>query len=109
MTPFGRLLVITAATALTVAGADARAGRGNDAPLPCGSPAAQTSGEHGLQVQLDPVTGTYSMPAPGTLETPQGRSVNAATAPVVVTPGTTAAGGFKVQLDGESLQQQGAK
>jgi hypothetical protein len=49
------------------------------------------------------------MPAPGTLETPQGRSANAASEAVVVTPGTTAAGGFKVKIENESLQRKGAE
>jgi len=107
MTAFARLLVITATT-LAIASGDAHAGHGNDEPLPCGAPAAQAlAPDQGWQVQLDPETGTYSMPAPGTLTTPQGRSSAAASEPVVITPGTTAAGGFKVKLEGESLQKGG--
>jgi hypothetical protein len=54
----------------------------------------RAAGDPGLQVQVDPATGRYSLPAPGTLAAePQARSVAER---VVVTPGTTAAGGFKV-------------
>ncbi len=48
----------------------------------------------GLQVQVDPASGRYSLPAPGTFGA-AGRARSAGQT-IVVTPGTTAAGGFKV-------------
>lgn len=63
---------------------------------PCEDTRAVRPLDGGLQVQVDPETGTYSMPAPGTLDATPGRAASAATTGVVVTPGTSNAGGYKV-------------
>jgi hypothetical protein len=65
---------------------------------PCDETRAGRPARGGLQVQVDPETGAYSMPAPGTLDATPGRAASAATTGVVVTPGSSAAGGFKVTV-----------
>src|SRR5690349_9278113 len=65
---------------------------------PCDEARGTRPAGGGLQVQVDPETGTYSMPAPGTLDATPGRAASAATTGVVVTPGSSAAGGFKVTI-----------
>jgi hypothetical protein len=62
--------------------------------------------EGGLQVEVDPATGAYSMPAPGRLPETAARAVVGDD--VVITPGRTAAGGFKAtRRDALELQQAG--
>jgi hypothetical protein len=63
----------------------------------------------GLQVEVDPQTGAYSMPAPGRLDDAQGRAATAPTGGVVVTPGRSAAGGFKATLGDDALVHEQAK
>jgi hypothetical protein len=50
--------------------------------------------EPGLQVEVDPETGAYSLPAPGRLPDTTPRAA-VDDEDVVITPGTSAAGGFK--------------
>lgn len=101
-----RLSLIAAGTVALVLGAVHVAW--SDGPPPCG---AQTqhgaAAGGGLQVQVDPETGTYSMPAPGTLVGPATLDDTVAPKDLVVTPGTSPAGGFKATLSGESLLRQG--
>lgn len=60
----------------------------------------------GLQVELDPKTGTYSMPAPGRLpETTAPRALSR-DSDVIITPGTSPAGGFKVTRPDELLDEK---
>ena len=69
-----------------------------------GAPAVRA--ESGLQVEVDPATGAYSMPAPGRLPETATRAV--AGDDVVITPGRTAAGGFKAtRRDALELQSAG--
>lgn len=64
--------------------------------------------DSGWQVQVDPQTGIYSMPAPGTLDATPGRAA-AATTGVVVTPGHSAAGGFKATFGDDALVHEKAE
>ena len=74
---------------------------------PCDETQPRASADSGLQVQVDPETGTYSMPAPGTLDATPGRAAAAATTGIVVTPGTSPAGGFKVTFpDGDDTPER---
>jgi hypothetical protein len=86
-----RALIAVAVAALLFAGPVARS---------VADPGDETHVDHaadtGLQVQVDPETGTYSMPAPGTLDATPGRAASAVTTGIVVTPGRSAAGGLKV-------------
>lgn len=66
-----------------------------------------TAGDPGLQVELDPKTGAYSMPKPGTLTAPAARDGASSETAIVVTPGTSPAGGFKVTQPGMFLMQSG--
>jgi hypothetical protein len=67
-----------------------------------------TAGDPGLQVEVDPKTGAYSMPKPGTLIAPAAvRDADSNEAEIVVTPGASAAGGFKVMQPGMVLMQSG--
>jgi len=61
----------------------------------------------GWQVQVDPDTGVYSMPAPRPPDETLGRA--AATTGVVITPGRSAAGGFKATFDDDTLVHEQAK
>ena len=72
---------------------DTRAGRG--------------AADAGWQVQVDPNTGVYTMPAPRPLDDTQGRA--AATTGVVITPGRSAAGGFKATFGDDTLVHEQAK
>jgi hypothetical protein len=55
----------------------------------------QAAAHEGLQVQVDPKTGASSMPEPGTV--PADTAAGARAREVVVVPGTTAAGGYKIK------------
>ncbi len=72
---------------------DARAGRGTP--------------DSGWQVQVDPDTGVYSMPAPRAADDVEGRA--AATTGVVITPGRSAAGGFKATFGDDALVHEKAE
>lgn len=59
----------------------------------------------GLQVELDPKTGTYSMPAPGRLSETAPRALSR-DHDVVITPGSSPAGGFKVTRPDQLLDEK---
>lgn len=61
----------------------------------CGMDHGHAAADAGLQVQVDPKTGAYSVPEPGTL--PADPAAEARHRAVVVSPGETAAGGYKVK------------
>jgi hypothetical protein len=73
---------------------------------------AAATDDGGLQVEVDPATGTYSMPAPGRLSATAPRTL--AGDEIVITPGATAAGGFKAtgrdvpRLDDDQADPAGA-
>ncbi len=62
-------------------------------------------GAPGLQVQVDPETGTYSMPAPGTLTGPATSGARSA-GDLVVRPGTSPAGGYQIRPGDEAASHQ---
>ena len=76
---------------------------------PCDETHVDHATDTGLQVQVDPETGTYSMPAPGTLDTTPGRAASAVTTGIVVTPGQSAAGGFKVTVGDDANSPERTK
>jgi hypothetical protein len=76
---------------------------------PCDETRAARPADGGLQVQVDPETGAYSMPAPGTLHATPGRAASAATTGVVVTPGTSPAGGFTVTFPDDATAPERTK
>ena len=98
----GTLAGVAAAAAL-LSGATAASARDL---TPCG---ARATGEAapGWRVQVDPETGIYSMPSPATSTAPvdEGRSAS----DLVVTPGTSPAGGFKVRLGDAAASHQDQK
>ncbi len=95
--------ILVALTAGVLCGAPPGIARGGD--VPCDARPRIAAGDVGWQVQVDPATGVYSLPAPGTLAAPDtargGRARD-----VVIQPGTTAAGGYVIRLDGASAEQQ---
>jgi hypothetical protein len=76
---------------------------------PCDEARVARPAAGGLQVQVDPDTGAYSMPAPGTLDATPGRAVSAATTGVVVTPGSSPAGGFTVTFPDDATGPERTK
>jgi hypothetical protein len=75
---------------------------------PCDDTRARRgAADAGWQVQVDPDTGVYTMPAPRPLDETGART--AATAEVVITPGRSAAGGFKATFGDDTLVQEQAK
>ena len=72
--------------------------------VPCDAQRARVAHDDGWRVQLDPETGTYSMP---TSPTTTGTTTSArAAGDLVVQPGTTAAGGWKVQLGDRAAAEE---
>ena len=73
---------------------------------PCGASAAAAAPAAGWRVQVDPDTGIYSMPAaPAPATAPQADQTRGA-ADLVVTPGTSPAGGYKIRLDDSATSHQ---
>lgn len=79
--------------------------RAGDA-VPCDPARARRANDPGWRVQVDPETGVYSLPpAPDTATATSARTAG----DLVVTPGTTAAGGYKIRLGdvpGATREQQ---
>ncbi len=99
-----RSLVVTAF--LLALGLSAGLGRAEET-RPCGAHGGVTVPDTGLRVQVDPETGTYSMPAP-TAPAPATTGDQGArdADTLVVTPGTTAAGGYTVRLHDAAAPEQ---
>jgi hypothetical protein len=79
---------------------------GASLPAPAWSGCGRDHGhaaDAGLQVQVDPKSGAYSMPEAGTL--PADPAAGARERAVVVSPGETAAGGYKVKVGEPQLMQ----
>jgi hypothetical protein len=68
---------------------------------PGDAPAADASG---WRVQIDPDTGIYTNPAPAPATAPN--DVQGRAADLVVTPGTSPAGGYKLRLDDSAAAHQ---
>ena len=96
-----RALVAVIVAAVTLGGATA-AWTGERTPCGAGAAAAPAAG---WRVQVDPDTGIYSMPAPAAATAPQVDQTRGA-ADLVVTPGTSPAGGYKIRLDDSAASHQ---
>lgn len=95
-----------AVAALLLGGATASHAAGD---MPCDAHPAVSATAPGLQVQVDPKTGTYSMPAPGTIAAPTEGGRQRGASDLVVTPGTSPAGGYKIRLDDSAASHQEQK
>jgi hypothetical protein len=75
-------------------------------PMPCGAGVAAGAADSGWRVQVDPDTGTYSMPAPESFAAPT-RTRAFADRDLVVVPGRSPAGGYMIRLgDGTDRSQE---
>jgi hypothetical protein len=75
---------------------------------PCGAGATSGATAPGWRVQVDPDTGIYSMPSPATSTAPvEGEDRRGAD--LVVTPGTSPAGGYKIRLGDSAASHQEQK
>lgn len=78
--------------------------RAGDA-VPCDADRVRTAPDAGWRVQVDPETGVYSLPTAPAATTAAATSARSA-GDVVVKPGTTAAGGWKIELDGAAATRE---
>ena len=76
-----------------------------DEAVPCDANRARTAADAGWRVQVDPDTGVYSLPTATAATTSTASSARTASGPVVQ-PGTTAAGGWKIELDGAAATRE---
>jgi hypothetical protein len=99
-----RRALVAVTLAAVLLGAAATGWTGDPRP-DAASPAAAAEGA-GWRVQVDPATGIYTNPAPAAPTAPkadQGRAAD-----LVVTPGTSPAGGYKIRLDDSAAAHQEA-